>query len=92
WQVPMIIGMLSVLLHASLALFFTGLTIFLFSLGMKVAWLVSIIGSATYMAYIIALILPLVYPYCPFKVPLTLYIHSLYQFVNNSLIPLIIII
>ncbi|KAK0227457.1 hypothetical protein EDD85DRAFT_776810, partial [Armillaria nabsnona] len=32
WQVPMIIGMLPVLLHASLALFFAGLAIFLFSL------------------------------------------------------------
>ncbi len=39
------------------------------------------------MAYTIALILPLVYPYCPFKVPLTLYIHSLYQFISNFLIP-----
>ncbi len=58
----------------------------LFSLGMKVAWLVSIIGAATYVAYIIALILPLIYPYCPFKVPLTLYIHSLYQFVSTFLI------
>ncbi|PBK88293.1 hypothetical protein ARMGADRAFT_937394 [Armillaria gallica] len=92
WQVPMIIGLLPVLLHASLALFFAGLAIFLFSLGMKVAWLVSIIGTATYIAYIIALILPLVYPYCPFKVPLTLYTHSLYQFVHDTLIPLIIII
>ncbi len=85
WQVPMIIGMLPVLLHVSLALFFAGLAIFLFSLGMKVAWLVSIIGAATYTAYIIALILPLIYPYCPFKVPLTLHVHSLYQFVNGSL-------
>ncbi|PBK88545.1 hypothetical protein ARMGADRAFT_937256, partial [Armillaria gallica] len=32
WQVPMIIGLLPVLLHASLALFFAGLAIFLFSL------------------------------------------------------------
>ncbi|KAK0443151.1 hypothetical protein EV421DRAFT_1710277, partial [Armillaria borealis] len=32
WQVPMIIGMLPVLLHVSLALFFAGLAIFLFSL------------------------------------------------------------
>ncbi len=60
--------------------------------GMKVAWLVSIIGTATYMAYIIALILPLIYPYCPFKVPLTLYVYSLYQLVHDTLIPLIIII
>ncbi len=80
WRVPMIIGLLPVLLHVSLALFFAGLAIFLFSLGMKVAWLVSIIGAATYMAYIIAVILPLVYPYCPYKVPLTLYVHRLYQF------------
>ncbi|KAK0489964.1 hypothetical protein EDD18DRAFT_1080685 [Armillaria luteobubalina] len=33
WQVPMIIGLLPFLLHVSLALFFVGLTIFLFSLG-----------------------------------------------------------
>ncbi|PBK65207.1 hypothetical protein ARMSODRAFT_892135, partial [Armillaria solidipes] len=32
WQVPMIIGLLPVLLHVSLALFFAGLAIFLFSL------------------------------------------------------------
>ncbi|KAK0465686.1 hypothetical protein IW261DRAFT_1315486, partial [Armillaria novae-zelandiae] len=81
-DIPMIIGMLPILLHVSLALFFAGLAVFLFSLGMKVAWLVSIIGAATYMAYIIALILPVVYPYCPFKVPLTLHVYSLYQFIR----------
>ncbi|KAK0217221.1 hypothetical protein IW262DRAFT_1276221, partial [Armillaria fumosa] len=32
WQVPMIVGLLPVLLHASLALFLVGLIIFLFSL------------------------------------------------------------
>ncbi|PBK88652.1 hypothetical protein ARMGADRAFT_1033979 [Armillaria gallica] len=66
----MLIGMLLVLLHVSLALFFAGLSVFLFSLGMKVAWLVSIIGAATYVAYTVALILPLVYPYCPFRLSL----------------------
>ncbi len=50
------------------------------------AWLVSIIGAATYTAYVIALILPLVYPYCPYKVPTTLYGHRLYQFVRDYLI------
>ncbi len=83
WQVPMIIGLLPVLLHVSLAFFFTGLAIFLFSLGMKVAWLVSIIGAATFMAYVIALILPLMYPYCPYKVPLTIYVHHLYQYIHH---------
>ncbi len=85
WRVPMIIGLLPVLLHVSLALFFAGLTIFLFSLGMKVAWLVSIIGAATYMAYVIALILPLIHPYCPYQVPLTLYIYRLYQYIHRLL-------
>ncbi|KAK0431047.1 hypothetical protein EV421DRAFT_2024730 [Armillaria borealis] len=56
---------------------------------MKVAWLVSIIGAITYVAYIIALILPLVYPYCPFKVPLTLFVYHLYQFIDDRLILLI---
>ncbi|PBL04459.1 hypothetical protein ARMGADRAFT_1005018 [Armillaria gallica] len=83
WRVPMIIGLLPVLLHVSLALFFAGLTIFLFSLGMKVAWLVSIIGAATYTAYVIALILPLIHPYCPYQVPLTLYIYRLYQYIHR---------
>ncbi|PBK71083.1 hypothetical protein ARMSODRAFT_883898, partial [Armillaria solidipes] len=32
WQVPMIIGLLPVLLHVSLALFFAGLVVFMFSL------------------------------------------------------------
>ncbi|KAK0186770.1 hypothetical protein F5146DRAFT_1143164 [Armillaria mellea] len=89
WQVPMIIGLLPVLLHVSLALFFAGLIVFMFSLGMKAAWLVLIIGAATYIAYSIALILPLVHPYCPYKVPLTIYIHRLYQSINNKLIPYI---
>ncbi len=92
WQVPMIIGMLPVLLHASLALFFAGLAIFLFSLGMKVAWLVSIIGAVTYMAYVVALILPLVHPYCPYKVPLAFYIHYLYRFFYDRLITPILIV
>ncbi|KAK0443171.1 hypothetical protein EV421DRAFT_1805207 [Armillaria borealis] len=82
----MIIGLLPVLLHVSLALFFAGLAVFLFSLDMKVAWLVSIIGAATYTAYVIALILPLVYPYCPYKDPTTLYGHRLYQLVRDYLI------
>ncbi|KAK0193273.1 hypothetical protein F5146DRAFT_1029868 [Armillaria mellea] len=83
WRVPMIIGLLPVLLHVSLVLFFAGLAIFLFSLGMKVAWLVAIIGAATYTAYVVALILPLVHPYCPYKVPLTLYVYHLYQYIHR---------
>lgn len=86
WQVPMIIDLLPFLLHVSLALFFAGLVIFLFSLGMKVAWLVSLISAATYIAYIIALILPLIHPYCPYKVPLRLYIRSLYHIITDPLI------
>ncbi len=83
WQVPMIIGLLPVLLHVSLALFLAGLAIFLFSLGTKVAWLVSIISTVTCMAYVIALILPLVYPYCPYKVPLTIYVHRPWQYIHH---------
>ncbi|SJL12498.1 uncharacterized protein ARMOST_15925 [Armillaria ostoyae] len=92
WQVPMIIGLLPVLLHVSLALFFAGLSIFLFSLNMKVAWLVSIIGVATYTVYVITLVLPLIYPYCPYKVLLTFFTHRLYQFINNCLIPRVVLV
>ncbi|PBK88323.1 hypothetical protein ARMGADRAFT_937399 [Armillaria gallica] len=92
WQVPMIIGMLHVLLHVSLALFFAGLSIFLFSLPMKVAWLVSVM-SATYTAYVIALILPLIHPYCPYKVyayflaPVVIKLLCMPHHISPSLLP-----
>ncbi|SJL12542.1 uncharacterized protein ARMOST_15970 [Armillaria ostoyae] len=75
WQVPMIIGLLPVLLHVSLALFCWPRYFLVLS------------GHET-------LILPLIYPYCPYKVPLALYVHHLYQYVprlylygNSYLIP-----
>ncbi|KAK0431248.1 hypothetical protein EV421DRAFT_1743303 [Armillaria borealis] len=45
------------------ALFFSGLAIFLFPLGIKVAWLVSITRVMAYAAYFFAPIIPLIHPY-----------------------------
>ncbi|SJL07059.1 uncharacterized protein ARMOST_10402 [Armillaria ostoyae] len=50
-------------LHRYSALFFSGLAIFLFLLGIKVAWLVSITRVMAYAAYFFAPIIPLIHPY-----------------------------
>ncbi|KAK0458239.1 uncharacterized protein EV420DRAFT_1544337 [Desarmillaria tabescens] len=83
WQVPMIVGLLPVLLHASLALFLIGLIIFLFSLDMKVAWLVALMSVATLFAYIFTIVLPLIHPHCPYKTPLTFYLYRPYRFARR---------
>lgn len=77
----MIIDLLPELLHMSSALFFSGLPIL--SLGVTVVWLVSI---TRVMAYVVALIIPLIHPYCLHKVPLTIQVHPLYHFLNGSLV------
>ncbi|KAK0489953.1 hypothetical protein EDD18DRAFT_561370 [Armillaria luteobubalina] len=84
WQVPMIVGLLPVLLHASLALFLVGLIIFLFSLDMKVAWLVSAMGAATLFGYIFTIVLPLIHPHCPYKTPLTFHLYRPYRFAHSA--------
>ncbi|KAK0227442.1 hypothetical protein EDD85DRAFT_150866 [Armillaria nabsnona] len=83
WQVPMIVGFLPVLLHASLALFLIGLIIFLFSLDMKVAWLVAVMGVVTLFGYIFTVVLPLIHPQCPYKTPLTFYLYRPYRFARS---------
>ncbi|KAK0189890.1 hypothetical protein F5146DRAFT_932329, partial [Armillaria mellea] len=74
WQVPMIIGLLPILLHVSLGLFLAGLSVYLFTLGILVAYGVAIISGCVYATYAICLILPLLHYNCPYKTPLTFYL------------------
>ncbi len=83
WHVPLIIGLLPVLLHMSLGLFFAGLCIYLFSLQVVIAYIVSLISGSAYVAYLICHILPLVYPNCPYKTPMTSYTYRLYLSVHG---------
>ncbi|KAK0189386.1 hypothetical protein F5146DRAFT_1138781 [Armillaria mellea] len=52
WQVPMIIGLLPVLLHISLGLFFAGLSIYLYALDIVIACVVVAISATAYVAYV----------------------------------------
>ncbi|KAK0190053.1 hypothetical protein F5146DRAFT_649443 [Armillaria mellea] len=83
WQVPMIIGLLPILLHISLGLFFTGLCIYLFSLHVVIAYTVASLSGIVYAAYLIFLFLPLFHYNCPYKTPLMDYLFSIYCTIYN---------
>lgn len=76
WNVLRIIATLPIVLHLSLALFFVGLVIYLVSLNLPVVYVVAVIVCVTFAAYFVATILPLVYPRCPYRTPLTLFAYK----------------
>lgn len=77
WQVPLIIGLLPILLHLSLFLFFAGLVVFLFTLDYRIASVVTAIASVAYLAYVVTILLPLWHAELPYKykTPLSIYIY-----------------
>ncbi len=70
WRVLVIIGLLPVLMHTALAIFFVGLVIFLGPLRDSLAWVVGTITAAAYMAYLMAHVLPLFFPQCLYRTSL----------------------
>ncbi len=81
WRVLVIIGLLPVLMHTALAIFFVGLVIFLGPLQDAIAWVVGTITVIAYMAYLMAHILPLFFPQCPYRTSLCDLLHVLYSHV-----------
>ncbi|KAJ3774913.1 hypothetical protein FB446DRAFT_786531 [Lentinula raphanica] len=71
WQVLTIIGLLPVIMHVSLALFFFGLIIFLVPLHLELALIIGSITFVVYGLYIISNVLPVLIPQCPYQTPLT---------------------
>ncbi len=67
WRVLVIIGLLPVLMHTALAIFFVGLVVFLGPLRDSLAWVVGAIAVVAYTAYLMAHILPLIFP--PMSLP-----------------------
>ncbi|KAK0446675.1 hypothetical protein EV421DRAFT_1707482, partial [Armillaria borealis] len=85
WGVDFIIGLLPVLMSASLAVFLVGLVIFIIPLRVSIA---SIVGSVTFIsftAYLITNFLPILYPSCPYKTPLSHYIFPLYAYITHNI-------
>ncbi|KAK0441037.1 hypothetical protein EV421DRAFT_1959673 [Armillaria borealis] len=70
WRVEVIVGVLPVLMHLALALFFIGLSLFLHPLRAAlscVAWTGTVM---LIVAYVIVTILPMCFPQCPYHTPL----------------------
>ncbi|KAK0451102.1 hypothetical protein EV421DRAFT_1212204 [Armillaria borealis] len=83
WRVLVIIGLLPVLMHTALANFFVGLVIFLGPLRESIAWAVGTITVVAYTAYLMAHIIPLFSPQCPYRASLCDLLHVLYSRVTQ---------
>ncbi|KAJ7595739.1 ankyrin repeat-containing domain protein [Mycena floridula] len=68
WKVPEIIGVLPLILHASLAAFFVGLALFVKELHHSFFWIVVSVGTATFSAYFGSIILPAIWIQCPYRI------------------------
>ncbi|SJL04837.1 uncharacterized protein ARMOST_08208 [Armillaria ostoyae] len=70
WHVQVIIGLLPVLMHLALAIFLVGLVIFLQPLQQALSWVICAGTGLVYTAYVVATILPIIFPQCPYRTPL----------------------
>ncbi|KAK0239607.1 hypothetical protein EDD85DRAFT_787870 [Armillaria nabsnona] len=70
WRVEVIVGVLPVLMHLALALFFIGLSLFLHPLRAALSWVVCMGTILLIVAYVIVTILPMCFPQCPYRTPL----------------------
>ncbi|SJL16720.1 uncharacterized protein ARMOST_20249 [Armillaria ostoyae] len=81
WGVGFIIGLLPLLLSMSLGIFLIGLVLFLVPLQAAIASIVGTITLISFAAYIVSNFLPIMYPSCPYKTPLTQYIFLSYAYI-----------
>ncbi|PBK86337.1 hypothetical protein ARMGADRAFT_972883 [Armillaria gallica] len=83
WGVGFIIGLLPLLLSMSLGIFLVGLVLFLVPLQAVIASIVGTITFVTFAIYLITNLLPVWYPSCPYKTPLSQYIFLPYAYIMN---------
>ncbi|KAK0220542.1 hypothetical protein IW262DRAFT_1033733 [Armillaria fumosa] len=84
WRVAFIIGLLPVLMSASLCVFLVGLVVFLVPLQVSIASVVGAITFISFAAYFVTNFLPIIYPSCPYKTPLSQYIFPLYPHITHN--------
>ncbi|KAK0492110.1 hypothetical protein EDD18DRAFT_521325 [Armillaria luteobubalina] len=70
WHVQVIIGLLPVLMHLALAIFLGGLVVFLHPLREALSWIICAGTAVVYVAYVLAVIFPIIFPQCPYRTPL----------------------
>ncbi len=81
WGVGFIIGLLPLLLSVSLGIFLVGLVLFLVPLQAAIASIVGTITFVTFAIYLITNLLPVWFPSCPYKTPLSQYIFLSYAYI-----------
>ncbi|KAK7440453.1 hypothetical protein VKT23_017091 [Stygiomarasmius scandens] len=70
WKMHEIIGMLPIILHLSLAVFFIGLALFVSELQHRsMSWIVVTITAISFGAYLGSVILPTIWIDCPYRIP-----------------------
>ncbi|SJK98234.1 uncharacterized protein ARMOST_01495 [Armillaria ostoyae] len=87
WHVLVIVGLLPVLMHIALAIFFVGLVVFLIPLRVSLSWVIGSISIIVYAAYVITAILPIISPQCPYHTPLSDLTYATYTYLTRQLIP-----
>ncbi|KAF9042729.1 hypothetical protein BDZ89DRAFT_1059610, partial [Hymenopellis radicata] len=75
WRVSVIIGLLPIIMHASLALFLAGLMLFFIPLRTSLACAVGVFTVVFCLLYLISSAMPIFFPQCPYQTPLTDFIH-----------------
>ncbi|KAK0196623.1 hypothetical protein F5146DRAFT_10960 [Armillaria mellea] len=83
WRVEVIVGLLPVLMHLALALFFIGLSLFLHPLRAALSWVIWTGTVLLIVTYVIVTILPMCFPQCPYRTPLCDLAYPLYFYVTS---------
>ncbi|PBK70813.1 hypothetical protein ARMSODRAFT_93079 [Armillaria solidipes] len=83
-RVGFTVGLLPVLMSTSLCIFLGGLVVFPFPLQASIASVFGSITSTSFAAHFIANCLPIIYPSCPYKTPLSQYIFPLYTCIAHN--------
>ncbi|SJK98272.1 uncharacterized protein ARMOST_01535 [Armillaria ostoyae] len=87
WHVLVIVGLLPVLMHLALGIFFVGLTVFLVPLRPGLSWVIGAGTVAAYTTYLITIFLPILYPQCPYRTPLSDLVYFPYHYITQDLFP-----
>lgn len=96
WHVPGIISALPVAMHMSVGLFLVGLVVQLWQINTVIAALVCAFIAAFLGCYAVSLLLPLVYPACPYKSSFSVLVqeglHYLYVGVWQALVQALVLV
>lgn len=87
WNLPAVLSFLPLLLHIALLLFFTGLVDFVWALNRTIGVVAAVLVITTFLAYASTNLLSYIYPECPFKTSVTVYIaigHDLYTILHTN--------